>query len=109
MLAVSMMSRVLSRVPMVAGLAYRERLAGLPATFTVTLVPEPEQPYNPHALAVHAAGGKIGYVAPEVARLCYEKVVQAGAASCEAFRVADPAGRATGTEALLDLSSLLAP
>ena len=101
--------RTTSAAPMVSGLAYRERLAGLPEAFTVTLVPEPAQPYNPHALAVHVAGGKIGYVAPEVARLCYERVGQAGLVSCEARRVRDPAGRGTGIEVRLDLSDLLAP
>src|SRR5687768_9073756 len=101
------MPHSIAEVPMVAGMAYRERLATLPAAFEVTLVPEPEQPYNPRALAVHAQGGKIGYVAPEIARLCYETVVQAGTVSCRARRMTGPAGRGTGTEALLDLSSLL--
>jgi hypothetical protein len=96
-------------VPLVAGLGYRERLSGLPAAFEVTLVPEPEQPYNPNAIAVHATGGKIGYVAPEIARLCYDKVVQAGTMKCRARRLEGQAGRGSGIEALLDLSSLLAP
>jgi hypothetical protein len=94
---------------MVAGIAYRERLAGLPSTVDVSLVPEPEQPYHPNAIAVHGPGGKIGYVAPEVARLIYEKVARAGTVKCQARRLEGPAGRGSGIEALLDLSSLLAP
>jgi hypothetical protein len=95
------------RIPMVAGLAYRERLASLPASFGVTLVPEPEQPYNPRAIAVHAAGGKIGYVAPEVARVIYEAVAGAGTASGEARRATGAAGRAAGTEVWLEVPAAL--
>ena len=97
------------RIPMVAGLAYRERLAGLPERFAVTLMPEPEQPYNPKALAVHASVGKIGYVAPEIARLIYDGVAEAGTASLEARRVTGSTGRGAGTEVWLDVSGVAAP
>lgn len=69
-------------IPMVAGLAYRERLAQLPPEFDATLRVEPDNPYNPCAIAVIGPNGKVGYVAPEVARHIYEDVAGGGIASC---------------------------
>jgi hypothetical protein len=100
------MNRVATHVPMVAGLAYRESLARLPNEFTATLKPEPTNPYNPKAVAVYGPYGKIGYVAPEVARHCYDEVMRRGEAAVPARR-APGVGPATGVEALLDLTSVL--
>jgi hypothetical protein len=69
-------------LPMVAGLAYRERIEPLPAEFPATLRVEPDNPYNPCAVAVIGPGGKVGYVAPEVARNIYESVADGRTASC---------------------------
>jgi hypothetical protein len=100
------MSKVTSHIAMVGGLAYREALATVPGEFTATLKPEPGNPYNPKALAVHAASGKIGYVSPEIARHCYEQVAEAGQVTCPA-RKAGRTGVSTGVEVLLDLTALL--
>lgn len=68
--------------PLVAGLAFRERLNQLPAEFQATLRVEPENPYNPRAVAVVGPTGKVGYVAPELARELYQKVAGGEVASC---------------------------
>ena len=99
------MTRVLSSVPIVGGLAFREVLAQAPREFTATLKPEPDNPYNPRALAVHGPAGKLGYVSPEIARDYYEHVKAAGQVSCPA-RVVPHASRATGVEGYLDFSGL---
>lgn len=98
------MPRATTAVPVVAGLAYRERLRALPGEFTATLHPEPENPYNPRAIAVHGPTGKIGYVAPEVARHCYERVA-ASPVTCRVRR--GSFSQTTGLEAVVDLSGLL--
>lgn len=100
------MPRATTAVPVVAGLAYRERLRALPGEFTATLHPEPENPYNPRAIAVHGPTGKIGYVAPEVARHCYERVAASGAGlTCPVRR--GSFSPTTGIEAVVDLSGVL--
>jgi hypothetical protein len=90
-------NETLDEAPMVAGLAYRERLARLPDEFPATLVPEPENRYHPRAVAVHTAEGKIGYVAPEVATAWYE-TLRAGAA-CRVRKEPPERARDTGIAA----------
>ena len=63
-----MSESILQRVPVVAGMAFIEHVRRLPSAFTATLQVEPENRYFRHAIAVMAAGEKLGYVAPEVAR-----------------------------------------
>jgi hypothetical protein len=59
----------LDAVPVVGTLAFRERLTGLPAQFDVTLTVEPQNRYNPGAVAVLLPNGaKAGYIAPDIAR-----------------------------------------
>ncbi|HWP99302.1 MAG TPA: HIRAN domain-containing protein [Vicinamibacterales bacterium] len=84
--------------PMVAGFAYRERLARLPDEFPATLVPEPENRYNPRAVAVRTAEGKIGYVAPEVATAWYD-MLGAGGAACRVRKEPPERARDTGIAA----------
>jgi hypothetical protein len=91
---------------MVGGLAYREALSRLPGEFTAVLKPEPGQPYHPSAIAVHGPGGKVGYVAPEIARHCYDQVVSAGEVACPARR-APGVSPSTGVEVVLDLTAVL--
>jgi hypothetical protein len=90
-------------VPLVAGHAFRERLALLPAAFDVALQPEPDNRYNPKAIAAHAGGGKIGFVAPEIARHYYdgllERTSRGEAVTCPARRV--------GGDARIDVCALL--
>ena len=62
------------RIPVVAGLAYVERLQRLPSTFPVTLAAEPDNRYFRHAIAVLANGEKVGYIAPEIAPHYFEAV-----------------------------------
>ncbi|MEX2273851.1 MAG: hypothetical protein WD690_20470 [Vicinamibacterales bacterium] len=97
-----------SHVAVVGSLAYRERLSGLPATFTATLVPEPDNRYFLTAIAVHGPAGKIGYVAPEAARSRYEAIKTAASTAT----VACPARRGSGDrtsqgaiEIFIDLSA----
>jgi hypothetical protein len=61
----------------VGGLAYIDQVRRLPSSFTATLRIEPENRYFRHAIAVIAAGTKVGYIAPEVARSCFGTVATA--------------------------------
>ena len=104
------MGDVRSRVPVVAGLAYREQLAQRPSTFEVTLVAEPENRYFRHAIAVMGGGAKLGYVAPEVG-LRYFDVVSAATPplTCPARRGARSDHETSGIEMLLDFPALPEP
>jgi hypothetical protein len=65
----------LTNIPVVAVRAYRERVQRLDDHFTATLAAEPDNRYNPRAVAVLAPGGaKIGYLPPEIARHRYDDV-----------------------------------
>jgi hypothetical protein len=104
-----MKAGMVTDVPLVAGLAYREALHDMPQTFIVTLVPEPDNRYNPKAIAVLATrGAKIGYVAPDSAAHYYDNVlarVTAGElVSCPA-RLTRGQGRVDAV-AVLDFSRL---
>ncbi len=69
-----MASTVLSRIPVVGGVAYIEHVRALPASFNAVLSAEPDNRYFRHAIAVIVNGGKAGYVAPEVAAGIFEQV-----------------------------------
>ena len=97
----------LSRIPVVAGLAYVERVARLPSGLTVTLQAEPENRYFRHAIAVLANGEKVGYVAPEVSRRYFEPLTSHGApVTCPARRATRSDHESSGVELLLDFSTL---
>lgn len=102
------MSLVVSRIPLVAALAYIERVRRLPSSLTVALQVEKGNRYFPHAVAVLANGEKVGYLAPEVARGCYEKVAsrpaEAGPLTCAARRASQADHESSGVELLLDFS-----
>ncbi len=96
-----------SRIPVVAGLAYIERVRQLPPSFTVTLAVEPGNRYFPHAIAVLANGGKVGYIAPEVAVGIYETVMASPEPVTCPGRCASRFDHETsGVELLLDFSGL---
>jgi hypothetical protein len=98
---------ILSRIPVVAGVAYRERLRNLPGTFSVTLAVEPGNRYFLHAIAVLANGEKIGYVAPEIAANYYDAVKASGAVvTCPARRASPMDHETSGVEVLLDFTAL---
>src|SRR5215213_7997579 len=102
-----MAESVLHRIPVVAGVAYIERVRRLPASFTATLSAEPDNRYFRHAIAVLASGDKVGYVAPEIARRYYDGVRSAnGAVECPARRGAASDHETSGVEMFLDFSNL---
>lgn len=97
------------RVPVVAGLAYIERIRQLPSSSTATLAPERENRYFRHAIAVLANGEKVGYVAPEVAVRYFgplTKQAGIGAVTCPARRATRADHETSGVELLLDFSAL---
>ncbi|MEP6916931.1 MAG: HIRAN domain-containing protein [Acidobacteriota bacterium] len=106
-----MSETLLHRVPVVAGLAFIERVRQLQAPFTATLVAEPANRYFPHAIAVLSNGEKLGYVAPEIA-LRYFEPLQARAAggappaTCPGRRGSYADHETSGVELLLDFSAL---
>jgi hypothetical protein len=96
-----------SRVPVVGGLAYVERVRQLPDAFTATLITEPENRFFQHAIAVVVDDGKVGYVAPEVAVDVFDTVRAASVPVTCPGRRSLPSDHATsGVELLLDLSGL---
>jgi hypothetical protein len=98
---------IISRIPVVAGLGYAERVNGLPSTLAVTLQPEPDNRYFQHAVAVLANGEKVGYVAPEIARRYFEPLRSHEAVvSCPARRATRTDHETSGVELLLDFSNL---
>jgi HIRAN domain len=98
---------VLSRIPVVAGIAYMERVQRLPSSLSVTLTLEPGNRYFPQAIAVVANGDKIGYVAPEVARAYYERIAAASPpVTCTARRASLSDHESSGVELLLDFREL---
>ena len=101
------MSSVLTRIPVVGGLAYRERLRALPSSFSATLAAEPDNRYFRHAIAVLVDGAKVGYVAPEVAVDYFDAVKSAESPlSCRARRALPTDHDMSGVELLLDFSGL---
>lgn len=103
-----MANLILQRIPVVAGLAYIERTARIQGTFTATLAAERDNRYFLHAIAVHADGGKVGYVAPEVARHYYESILAWTGApvTCPGRPASVFDHHTSGVELLLDFSSL---
>ena len=98
---------VIERVPVVAGAAYIERVRRLPASFTATLVAEPENRYFRHAIAVHANGEKVGYVAPEIAVRYFEPLTaHPDVVACPARRGDRSDHETSGVELLLDFTAL---
>ena len=98
-----------SHIPVVGSLAYREQLDGVPESFQATRVPEPDNRYFLHAIAVHAPSGKIGYVAPEASRGRYgamQASVTSGATlSCPARRAGADRSSQGAIAVFVDLSA----
>ena len=95
-----------ARVPVVAGLAYIERLRRQPSSLAVTLVSEPDNRYLPQAIAVLVDGEKLGYVAPEVARQYWDAISAASPVTCPARRGTRADHETSGVELLLDFSGI---
>ena len=102
-----MSESILRRIPVVAGIAYLEHVRRLPSAFTATLQPEPDNRYFRHAIAVMAAGQKVGYVAPEIARSYFEQVRAASAPlSCPGRPARHSDHETSGVELFLDFTAL---
>jgi hypothetical protein len=98
---------ILQRIPVVAGLAYIERVQRLPPTFTATLMAEPDNRYFRHAIAVQANGEKVGYVAPEVSAGYFDSLKDHTAGvTCPARRGDRSDHETSGVELLLDFTAL---
>lgn len=101
---------VLSRIPVVGGLAYIEQVRRQPSTFEATLVAEPGNRLFPQAIAVTVGEQKLGYVAPEVAREWFDAIGAATTPTVCPARRGQPADHETsGVELLLDFSDLAGP
>ena len=104
------MTDVRSRIPVVAGMAYREQLSRRPSSFEATLVAEPANRFFRHAIAVMAGNDKLGYVAPEVALRSLNLLSAATPPmTCPARRGAVSDHETSGVELLLDFSALPEP
>jgi len=100
-------AQILERIPVVAGVAYAERVRRLPPTFTATLAVEPANRYFLQAIAVLVNGEKVGYVAPEIAAGYYDLVTASGVpVTCPGRRAGRVDHETSGVELLLDFSSL---
>jgi hypothetical protein len=98
---------LLSRIPVVGGLGYVEKVRELPASFSASLVPEPDNRYFRHAIAIVVNGGKVGYIAPEIAADIFETIRTSAAPVTCPGRCALPSDHATsGVELLLDFSGV---
>ena len=101
------MADILTRIPVVGGVAYIEAVRKVPATFTATLTPEPDNRYFRHAIIVSVRGEKVGYVAPEVAAGIFEQVKEAEPRlTCPGRHAAPSDHETSGVELLLDFSAL---
>lgn len=100
-------STPLAHVPVAAGPAYSERIQQLPSKFTVTLTPEPGSRFNLTAVAVVAAGDRIGYLPADLSRRYFEALQAAqGPCECPGRRAPLSAHENTGTDILLDLTGV---
>ena len=95
-----------NRVPVAAGPAYAEQIQRLPSKFTVTLEAEPDNRFNHAAVAVHASGGKIGYLPPELSRHYFAALKEGAGVECPGWRAPASAHENTGTDVLLDMTGV---
>ena len=100
------MTNPIEHVPLAAGPAYFERIQRLPSKFTATLTAEPGNRFNPTAVAVYAAGEKIGYLPPDVSPHYFSSVKVGSGAECAGRRAPHSAHENTGVEVLLDLTGV---
>ena len=102
-----MTDSILRRIPVVGGLAYIEHVRRLPSAFTATLRIEPDNRYFPHAIAVVAAGAKVGYIAPELARGYHAWIAAAPEpVTCPGRRGTHSDHETAGVELFLDFTNV---
>jgi hypothetical protein len=96
----------MAHVPVVAGPAYFDRIQRLPSKFTATLKAEADNRFNLAAVAVFAAGEKIGYLPPELSRHYFDALNNGAVAECPGRRASISAHENTGVDVLLDLTGV---
>jgi hypothetical protein len=96
----------IEHVPVAAGPAYAEQIERLPSKFSATLVAEPGNRFNRGAVAVHAGGGKIGYLPPELSRHYFAGLTDGQGVECPGRRASHASHENTGTDILLDLTGV---
>jgi len=96
----------LTHTPVVAGPAYAEAIQRLPSKFTATLKAEPGNRFHLTAVAVMAAGEKIGYLPPDISPHYFEKLKDGSTAECPGRRAPMASHENTGTDVLLDLTGV---
>jgi hypothetical protein len=96
----------LAHVPVVAGPAYFESIQRLPSRFTATLKAEPGNRFNLTAVAVMAAGEKIGYLPPDISPHYFERLKDGAVAECPGRRAPMSAHENTGVDVLIDLTEV---
>jgi hypothetical protein len=98
---------ILERIPVVGSLGYIERVRTLPGAFTAALQAEPDNQYFRQAIAVVAGGGKVGYLAPEIARTYYDPIKASDTPiTCPGRRARHTDHATSGVELLLDFRGL---
>jgi hypothetical protein len=97
---------MLDHIPVVAGLAYVERVRRLPSRFTATLAAEPDNRFNLKAVAVLVDGDKVGYLPPELSRHYFDALKAGAQAECPGRHAPVAEQRDTGVLLLLDFTSL---
>ena len=100
------MTNPITHVPVAAGPAYDEQIQRLPSKFTATLRVEPDNRFNRQAVAVHANGGKIGYLPPELSRRYFDSLKDGAGAECPGRRAPLSSHENTGTDIFLDLTGV---
>ena len=96
----------LTHVPVVAGPAYLERIRRLPSKFSVTLTAEADNRFNRTAVAVLAAGEKVGYLPPDISVHYFDALKDGLAVECQGRHASVSAQENTGVEILLDLTGV---
>ena len=100
-----MSETTIRRLPVVAGLAYVERIQRLPSRFAVSLQPELANRFNPRAVAVFANGEKIGYLPPELAVHYDGTPADRLPPECPARRASVSAAENTGVLVVIDFNA----
>ena len=100
------MTNPIEHVPLAAGPAYFERIQRLPSKFTATLTAEPDNRFNLTAVAVYAAGEKIGYLPPDLSGHYFNSLKGGTGAECAGRRAPVSAHENTGVDVLLDLTGV---
>ena len=90
------------RLPVVAGLAYHERVDRLPSQFTATLQAEAGNRFNRRAVAVLVSGEKVGYLPPELSPHYWRHPGDGAVTECSGYRAPLSAVEDTGVMLVLD-------